>query len=460
MRFTVIGTDISTGGETELTLDAMNADHAEYLAGEQGINVRSVRLGGGAAGRRSNEAASVANATPAETVEMRAEAASIAAPPAKVPERLAAPAARPEPVAAPAPAARPVAIPALQSAVVQQAAPPVAAMKPAEAAKPMAAPAVQQPSVMPTRPGMVTSPPADRSDRARSLGLVALALGGAGLMFCWIPVVGMISAPMCIAGAGAGAFGAWCAHKHGARSRSMLGQVALPLGGVALSTLSLCVAVLFAFGPTDGAQASNETLRQPPIVAVPTNTDDASPARSRTIVGSHQSGEAKSIFTPKAVVAAKPDAAAEPPPAIRVGAVDLAFVSARVENVQLIGDMGRPHGNSNEAMIVVKLAIRNVGESPVEYRTLAGDDNNLDARAATLTDERGVRYKRGQFDMGIAPAGRVPNEKIAPGRALTDTLVFHEPPAGCTELKLTLQCRAFGGTGTVEMKIPAGLIKR
>ena len=143
-----------------------------------------------------------------------------------------------------------------------------------------------------------------------------------------------------------------------------------------------------------------------------------------------------------------------------MGAAEISFVSARIEHVLMIGDQGRPHGETTDLFLSIKVAIRNTGETAIDYLTIAGDENNLDARAAVLTDERGVRYKRGSFGMGLNPAGRVPSESLSPGRSLTDTLLFAVPSPSAADLTLTIQGRAVDSSGTAELKIPVSLIMR
>lgn len=431
MRFSVIGTQSGTNAHIELIVDAKNADQAEYQATQRGITVSRVRLAGPEAATSTAEEPAlavepIANHSPATT--QPAISRTVEAP---------SPAARMEPIAAHSTA--PVAAPAARRAASN--------VLPVQ---------TSQPSL---RPAAAIEP--SSAERVRKLGVVAFGLGGAGLVFCWIPVIGLISAPMCLVGMAAGGLGAWQIWNEPGRKRVDVAKCSLPAGGAVLSALALCVAVFFAFGSGDRAEASG--LNPARLVINEDPAPAEAPKRNLTIVASPVDAMGGSLFTPSKAASQTNRAAgpAEPPAPMRLGDAEIAFVEGRVDYIQLIGDMGRPHGNSDVRMLTIKVAVRNAaGAGGIEYRTLAGDSNDLDARAATLADDRGIRYRRGQFEVGIAPAGRVPAENIAPGRGLTDTLVFAEPPMDCREFVLTLDGRSVGTTGRVEMVIPAGLIRR
>jgi hypothetical protein len=295
------------------------------------------------------------------------------------------------------------------------------------------------------------------NDRPRSLGLLALGLGGLGLLLCLVFPLAVVSVPLCLIGAVAGTFGVW-----GARSDSPAGlcRMSLPLGGAALSSITLCVAMVLALEPAGDAHASTSSSpsargAQPRSAAAPAGT----PTRELSIVGSHPSAEAASIFAPK-TAPARPAAPAEPPPPIALGNVQVYFHSARFAHVMLIGEQSRPRGQTTDAMLMIKLVVRNTSTTPILYHTFAGDENNFDARAAILADERGVRYRRGMFDIGVNPVGRVSTESLLPGRSLTDTLVFQMPPKSATELTLTLQGRSVGASGSAAMKFSTALVSR
>ncbi|MCC6322294.1 MAG: hypothetical protein IT438_12765 [Phycisphaerales bacterium] len=400
MRFTVIGTDAQTGRDIEEGFEAKSADHAEYLASQRGISVQRVKV------------------TATETL------------PANKP-------------ATAAPAHAP------WVAVVADHRPnPSAQADRAESPSP-------RPSVAgSTRHASPTVEPV--ADAPRKLGLIALGLGGVGLLFCWIPVIGMISIPLCLIGAAAGGLGAWTLR---ARSRLVplaARSLALPLGGAALSVLALAIAGVVALGP---AETATGAVRAAPTVLPDAKMSEAKPARSLAIVGSHTSGEAASLFTPRPA-ATPPVTPAEAPKPVKIGDAEVELVSASVENLLLIGEAGRSHGESTDKMLVIKLRVRNAGDSAISYLSFAGDEANLDGRAASLADERGVRFRRTTFEIGVAPIGRVRQDRLPAGRDLTDTLVFHVPPTSITNASITLHGECVGAAGTVELTFPASMIRR
>ncbi|MFN7019701.1 MAG: hypothetical protein ACK4WH_00050 [Phycisphaerales bacterium] len=402
MRFTVIGTD-PQGSDVELTIDAKTADHAEYIATKQGVIVQRVKI-------------AVRDQAPAESITAAQRTGPAAAP--QAPERAAAGAT------------------CQTSSTCER-----------RNCGESAASRTDPPDQCSAQPSGSTS---------RDLGRVALGLGVVGLLMCWIPVVGAVSMPICLIGLCAGGFGAWTAHTQLQRSRRASGSLAMPVGGAAVSLIALTVSGIFSLGPADAAE--------PPVRAAAADRSTASAStpvqqRSLAIVGSHTSGDGGSIFTskPRPVSDKTP---AEPPKPVMLGSAEIELVSAQVESVLLAGDQGRLIGETTERMLVVKVRVRNTGETPIQYKSLAGDEGNLDARAATLADERGVRYRRATFEIGIHPAGRVAQETLDPGRTLTDALVFHVPPEAMGTATLVLQGRSVGVEGTAELTFPASLIKR
>ena len=223
MRFTVIGTDIDTGDEMELTLEAKTADHAEHLATKRGINVQRVKI----AASELSQPATLAAAPMPVTAAMPRVTPTMAAPAPAAPVRYQPSQTPPMPrtLSQQQPATQPLG-PA--SITVTQLAPQVAApavapvtakSSPAAHTPPPEPPtrttarkphiAAIKNAVAPFKQLSIAAMLLNRADRPRGLGLIALGLGGVALLFCWIPVVGMISVPMCLIGAGAGAFGAW-----------------------------------------------------------------------------------------------------------------------------------------------------------------------------------------------------------------------------------------------------------
>lgn len=402
MRFTVIGTD-PQGSDVELTIDAKTADHAEYLATQQGVNVQRVKI-------------AVRDHAPAESITAAQRTGPAAVPHAR--ERAATGA-------------------ACRASLTRE------RKDRGESAASRTDP-LDRWSAEPSCSG------------SRSLGKVAFGLGVVGLLLCWIPVVGVVSMPIGLIGMCAGAFGAWSAHAQHQRSRRTSGALALHVGGAAVSLIALTVSGIFVLGPADAAEPP---VRAATVDHPAASTSAALPRRTLEIVGSHSSGDGGSIFSNKAKPASD-KSPTDPPKPVMLGPAEVELVSAQVESVLLAGDQGRLIGETTDRMLVVKVRVRNTGETPIQYTSLAGDEGNLDARAATLADERGVRYRRATFEIGIHPAGRVARETLEPGRTLIDALVFHVPPESMGTATLVLQGRSVGVDGTAELSFPATLIKR
>lgn len=413
MRFMVIGTD-SAGQPVECPLEARSVDEAEFLAKQQGINVSKIMLGS-AARPAAAPAPAPAPAAPiapaAATVARRVEPAPM---PAAVPFR-------PEPI-------------------------PVAARIEA-APEPMPASPVPGATVQP--------PPARRA----TLGMISLALGGTALLFCWIPVVGMISPPLCIAGLVAGIAGLFAAafFNQTLWGLGMLSRVAVPAGGAALSAVALAASLLVAPGADSVAQVPSD---RPAAREQDNEGQRAAPAkqgRSLSIVTSHNTAAPEGLFSGKQPEG--PAAVLQAPAVARIGDVELRVVGSTIMHVPLMGDQGRPQGVSATPLLMLRVELRNTGSEPIMYRTLVGDGEVGLEPGATLRDAAGRLIKAAQFGTAIIPSGHVATDTLYPGRSLTDVLVFDRPADETMSLILEAPGRSVGAEGTFPVHVPVPTVR-
>jgi hypothetical protein len=103
----------------------------------------------------------------------------------------------------------------------------------------------------------------------------------------------------------------------------------------------------------------------------------------------------------------------------------------------LLGGNGRNKANSTES--------------------LPGPERN----AATLTDNFGNPYKRISLEPGAQIRGQISTAtSVYPRKRIEDLLVFEPPVDKVQYLRLELPATAFGGTGSLRLQIPKGMIHR
>lgn len=307
----------------------------------------------------------------------------------------------------------------------------------------------------PTPARRSTQPPTRRVN----FGLVSLALAAAALMFCWIPTVGLISLPLCIIGLVAGSAGMLAAAVSRGGSRLYPAQrraerFIAPTGGLALSGLALATTVMIAAGPTSDAKEPSAPIRM-----TTGGGESAEPPRQGrdkplTIVVSGTDKDTPRQFGAEPARASAPTTPVEvdrtPQP---LGPAEVSIESCTFGEVPLVGEQGRSAGITREAMLVVRVWVKNTSSAAFTYQTMAGDDAGL-LDAAVLRDDRGVVLRRARFGFAIVPAGRIASERVEPGRGLIDVLVFERPAAAPSGLSLTIPGRCVGTAGEVTLPVP------
>jgi len=322
------------------------------------------------------------------------------------------------------------------------------------AAKPRIAPPNPSPApraaapITPVQPSPYNRAPA----RPRiNLGLISLSLGGIALLFVWIPTVGLISWPLCAIGLLAGIAGtALACRRTASYAPSLVARLAPPLGGLTLSVLTIAAGAVFA-----GASAPDEaasTTTSPDHSASTTSAPDRKP-RNLAIVAS-SAAHTTNLDT---LTNARPKPTVEIPPIqpIKLGAAELRIVSCETMIVPLVGDKGRPAGSTAMPLMVIRVEIRNTGESPIAYTTLAGDSEAGLKDGATLKDDLSRTVRRAQFGFSIVPAGRAARETLFPGKSVTDVLVFEAPASPPAFLTLEASGRCVGTAGSGQLTVPA-----
>lgn len=251
-------------------------------------------------------------------------------------------------------------------------------------------------------------------DWARYLGPLAMGVGAGALALCVVPHLAKFALPAGAAGlliATAGAVAAAAAGRRGAA------EVALAIGGSAVSVIGIVLAVLLA--------------------------SDVVPAAA--------AGSRAAAFPRKNL------------PVARAGDVEVRVASVGVVRPVLCDGGGgwKSARSDGSTMLEVSLEIRDVGPSGgVEYRSWGVI--RPESEPVILTDNEGNQLKL------IDPSPKVPACRPrafpaplrARGKGVADVLLFDVPPSTARELDLRLPAGNCQMRGAFELHIPAGMLRR
>jgi DNA-directed RNA polymerase subunit RPC12/RpoP len=311
--------------------------------------------------------------------------------------------------------------------------------------------------------------------RGNSLAIASVILAVVAFLFCWIPILGLISIPVAALGVLLGSFGCIMAlFRRGA-------GVGFSLAGVCLSLFAIAItsAMTFAIGETaasvskslnESAVATNATNqlvvpadeRQPAADAPPTSpnhlqTSDG--AEVRHDEPNPQLPPEKQQPTERAPQQATPEWASARD-AVQQGDVRVQVTTVRVD-FALVKSLGSA-SKSKEKLLLIGLRMENLSDSKkIDFRGFAGDHFDFSSNSsASLKDNFENVYKRISFG-GVADIeGQVNSASVYPGKPINDLLVFEPPIDKASSLRLELPASAFGGEGRLRIEIPADMIVR
>jgi hypothetical protein len=142
-----------------------------------------------------------------------------------------------------------------------------------------------------------------------------------------------------------------------------------------------------------------------------------------------------------------------------VGNVRVTVTGLRVDYPP-VDDFGQSAVGEKKSLLVF-LRIENTSASKrVRYEGWGDALRVQDKYAPRLEDNLANVYDRVQFDSGRKVAGQIEFQRIDPGTAADDLLVFEEPVANAEYLRLTLPASAVHEAGEFRFHIPARVIHR
>lgn len=107
---------------------------------------------------------------------------------------------------------------------------------------------------------------------------------------------------------------------------------------------------------------------------------------------------------------------------------------------------------SRDPLLRIRFTVKNTSDKAIEYiptRMASGID------FPALTDQNGALQNRATFAVGVEPVGQIrERQSIAPGKSVTDFILFDRPTRGVETLHLTYPGKRLGGTGLVRAEFP------
>ena len=264
-------------------------------------------------------------------------------------------------------------------------------------------------------------------------GIASLVLGILTLLIAWIPLVGIFSIPVAAIGFILGLVGmiiSLDARRSG---------VGMPIAGMV--TCAISIVLVFVITGVFAVAASRPMAIMPPAASsAPRASNPSSPSIRPPTKVSEDAWKSASTTT-------------------QLDDLEVAFATAKIGKVPLI-NFGK-EGQSKDELLIITLTLTNKSaEKKIEYRGWGGDPISIGEAAATLTDDRGNRYKRIHFGMSTPIKGQLSNESIYPGGAKTDVLVFEKPIDNAEALRLELPGAAIGSSEVGRIAIPTSYVDR
>lgn len=291
-----------------------------------------------------------------------------------------------------------------------------------------------------------------------SLAIASIILAVVAFLFCWIPLIGLISIPVAALGAGLGGIGIVVAlFRRGAGAGFSIAGVLLSVFAMVI-TFSMTKAVTdtvtnvgLAF---DEAAAERTATNQTIVPSAPAADGTDGPASEPSDVPAGDNAVAK----PREPKSEGPQWASARD-AVQQGQVRVKVTSVKVDfaEVKTFGDPSK----SEDKLLLIGLHLDNLSDAKkLDFRGFAGEQFDFSGESKpNLEDNLGNVYKRINFGATARIVGQAQSESVYPGKSIDDLLVFEVPVDKAKSLRLELPAAAFGGEGKLRIEIPAEMIE-
>lgn len=277
--------------------------------------------------------------------------------------------------------------------------------------------------------------------RTSSLGVASLILGIVAFLFCWIPLLGIISTPLSALGLVLGIIGFLVAvFRRGA-------GIGYPIAGSLVSGFALFIAISMTVATGEAIDSLAKTSQED----IATNQQVVEPADSVDTERTKGRGPKKRKPAITWTSALRP---------VAQGDVQIRVTAARVGKVTLQDRILDRTFETDEPYLTVVVRVSNESRtSKLDFATWMGMDFSFERDYASLKDNYGNIYKRVTFGATTHPVGHVERASLYPHKSLEDVLVFEPPLRNIEYLRLELPAGNFGGKGMIRLQIPAEMIQ-
>ena len=295
-----------------------------------------------------------------------------------------------------------------------------------------------------------------------SLAIASIILAVLAFLFCWIPLVGLISIPVAALGVLLGGLGIIIALFRGGAGAGF------SIAGLLLSVFAIIITFSMTKAVAESVASVSTTLNEAASERSATNqtiVPSESPAAgalttNETADAGARNGVAATPREPAVNSRQKPEPQwANARDAVQQGDVRVKVTSVKVDFAEV--ESFRDASKSEDKLLLIGLHVDNLSDAKkLNFRGFAGSqfDFSGDSRPM-LEDNLGNVYKRINFGVDRI-IGQVQSESVYPGKSVDDLLVFEVPVDKAKSLRLELPASAFGGEGKLRIEIPAEMIER
>jgi hypothetical protein len=278
--------------------------------------------------------------------------------------------------------------------------------------------------------------------RSSSLGIASFVLGIVAFLFCWIPLLNILSVPSGALGLILGIAGILVAFL---RRGSGIGYC---IAGSAMSGLALVVA--FSITSTYLRETVLRDLRtNQEIVPMTDGAADQVATHSGTRAGPTASPKQTEVsWAPASEV-------------VKQGDVQIRVVSAAVGKIKVqstFSDTFEP----SEPYLKIVLEVRNQSRTrKLDFLSWRNEGFSISRTfKASIRDSHDNTYNQRATGYGRLAENQDGSGSLYPGKSLIDVVVFEPPIANIEYLRLELPAENFGGDGMIRFEISAKMIQR
>lgn len=274
----------------------------------------------------------------------------------------------------------------------------------------------------------------ERRQQSNSLGIAAIVLGIVGLLFSWLPMVGL-----CIC-----AFGALLGFIAVLVSAARRGAgVGFAIAGLLLSVVGGTIGVIVTTAAGAAVAAIGEAIESagvPVKQAQPTNGNSSNGTAEQAAPTTAEKWEPMNM-------------------AIALGDKVVWISSVTVGRVPIKESFSGGTAHSKDDGLLVRMKVKNRSSHRKLIYPGLGRERIFGPPPTSLVDNFGNTYRPVSFGINSIE-GSASRESVYPGKTIDDAIAFEEPVAGVEYLHLKIDGSVLGESGELRFEIPAASIRR